>query len=83
MRLAHYNNRSTITSREIQAAFRLLLPDELAEHAVSELIKASRSIHVSSDFSVFHYTYSAIVYVFHMCLDNIIETALFRTTKCR
>ncbi|KAI4579719.1 hypothetical protein MJT46_001087 [Ovis ammon polii x Ovis aries] len=27
-RLAHYNKRSTITSREIQTAVRLLLPDE-------------------------------------------------------
>ncbi|EDX16150.1 GD14205 [Drosophila simulans] len=35
-RLAHYNKRSTITSREIQTAVRLLLPGELAKHAVSE-----------------------------------------------
>ncbi|RXG52300.1 Histone H2B [Armadillidium vulgare] len=34
-RLAHYNKRSTITSREIQTAVRLLLPRELAKHAVS------------------------------------------------
>ena len=34
-RLAHYNKRSTITSREIQPAVRLLLPGELAKHAVS------------------------------------------------
>jgi histone H2B len=34
-RLAHYNKRSTITSREIQTAVRLLLPGELAKHAVS------------------------------------------------
>ncbi|KAF7649053.1 hypothetical protein LDENG_00148100 [Lucifuga dentata] len=36
-RLAHYNKRSTITSREIQTAVRLLLP---AKHAVSEGTKA-------------------------------------------
>ncbi|XP_064467926.1 histone H2B-like [Ornithodoros turicata] len=35
-RLAHYNKRSTTTSREIQTAVRLLLPGELAKHAVSE-----------------------------------------------
>ena len=35
-RLAHYNKRSTITSREIQTAVRLLLPGELAKHAVSD-----------------------------------------------
>merc|ERR1711964_51067 len=39
-RLAHYNKRSTITSREIQTAVRLLLPGELAKHAVSQGTKA-------------------------------------------
>ena len=39
-RLANYNKRSTITSREIQTAVRLLLPGELAKHAVSEGTKA-------------------------------------------
>ncbi|XP_058931801.1 histone H2B type 1-A [Kogia breviceps] len=38
--LAHYDKRSTITSREIQTAVRLLLPGELAKHAVSEGTKA-------------------------------------------
>ncbi|XP_068390776.1 histone H2B type 3-B isoform X1 [Eschrichtius robustus] len=37
-RLAHYNKRSTITSREVQTAVRLLLPGELAKHAVSEVV---------------------------------------------
>ncbi|PIK51157.1 hypothetical protein BSL78_11946 [Apostichopus japonicus] len=39
-RLAHYNRKSTITSREVQTAVRLLLPGELAKHAVSEGTKA-------------------------------------------
>lgn len=39
-RLAQYNKRSTITSREVQTAVRLLLPGELAKHAVSEGTKA-------------------------------------------
>jgi histone H2B len=39
-RLAHYNKKRTITSREIQTAVRLLLPGELAKHAVSEGTKA-------------------------------------------
>ncbi|XP_059810927.1 uncharacterized protein LOC132383743 [Hypanus sabinus] len=39
-RLTHYNRRSTISSREIQTAVRLLLPGELAKHAVSEGTKA-------------------------------------------
>ena len=34
-RLAHYNKKSTITSREIQTSVRLLLPGELAKHAIS------------------------------------------------
>ncbi|KAI3374028.1 hypothetical protein L3Q82_022585 [Scortum barcoo] len=43
-RLAHYNKRSTITSREIQTAVRLLLPGELAKHAVSEGTKGRDQI---------------------------------------
>ena len=39
-RLAHYNKKPTITSREVQTAVRLLLPGELARHAVSEGTKA-------------------------------------------
>jgi histone H2B len=39
-RFSHYNKRSTISSREIQTAVRLLLPGELAKHAVSEGTKA-------------------------------------------
>ena len=36
-RLARYNKKPTITSREIQTAVRLLLSGELAKHDVSEL----------------------------------------------
>ncbi|XP_067883164.1 histone H2B 1/2-like [Heterodontus francisci] len=39
-RLANYNKRSTISCREIQSAVRVLLPGELAKHAVSEGTKA-------------------------------------------
>ncbi|AED90491.1 putative protein [Arabidopsis thaliana] len=39
-RLARYNKKPTITSREIQTAVRLVLPGELAKHAVSEGTKA-------------------------------------------
>ncbi|XP_067881422.1 histone H2B 1/2-like [Heterodontus francisci] len=39
-RLAQYNKRSTISSREMQTTVRLLLPGELAKHAVSEETKA-------------------------------------------
>jgi len=39
-RLVRYNKKSTLSSREIQTAVRLLLPGELAKHAVSEGTKA-------------------------------------------
>ena len=39
-RLGKYNQKKTISSREIQTAVRLLLPGELAKHAVSEGTKA-------------------------------------------
>ena len=39
-RLATYNKKATLSSREIQTAVRLMLPGELAKHAVSEGTKA-------------------------------------------
>lgn len=39
-RLVNYNKKSTITSREILSATRLLLTGELCKHAISEGIKA-------------------------------------------
>ncbi len=39
-RLCRYNKKATLSSREIQTAIRLLLPGELARHAVSEGTKA-------------------------------------------
>jgi len=39
-RLARYSKKSTLSSREIQTAIRLVLPGELAKHAVSEGTKA-------------------------------------------
>jgi len=38
--LTRYNKKSTLSSREIQTAVRLVLPGELAKHAVSEGTKA-------------------------------------------
>jgi hypothetical protein len=37
---ARYNKKSTLSSREIQTSVRLMLPGELAKHAVSEGTKA-------------------------------------------
>ena len=39
-RLVRYNKKQTLSSREVQTAVRLLLPGELAKHAVSEGTKA-------------------------------------------
>merc|ERR1712032_436759 len=39
-RLVRYNKRHTLSSREVQTAVRLLLPGELAKHAVVEGTKA-------------------------------------------
>jgi histone H2B len=39
-KLVRYNKKGTLTSREVQTAVRLLLPGELAKHAVSEGTKA-------------------------------------------
>ena len=39
-KLVSYNGKATISSREIQTAVRLVLPGELAKHAVSEGTKA-------------------------------------------
>ena len=39
-RLVSYSGKGTLSSREIQTAVRLVLPGELAKHAVSEGTKA-------------------------------------------
>jgi histone H2B len=38
--LAAYSKKSTISSREIQTSVRLILPGELAKHAISEGTKS-------------------------------------------
>ena len=39
-KLVRYNKKRTLSSREIQTAVKLLLPGELAKHAISEGTKA-------------------------------------------
>lgn len=39
-RLAQYSKKSTLSSREIQTAVKLLVPGELSKHAISEGTKA-------------------------------------------
>ena len=48
MRLGRYNKKNTLSSREVQTAVRLLLPGELAKHAVSEGTKAVTKYQSSS-----------------------------------
>ncbi|KAL1380663.1 hypothetical protein pipiens_014021 [Culex pipiens pipiens] len=47
-RLAQYNKRATISSREIQTAVRLLLPGELAKHAVAIIANGRTPAHYRS-----------------------------------
>ncbi|CAG9557765.1 unnamed protein product [Danaus chrysippus] len=67
-RLAHYNKRSTITSREVQTSVRLLLPGELAKHAVSEGTKAVTK-YTSSKIIIYYYS----LYKFQRIELNISE----------
>ena len=43
LELAAYSKKSTISSREIQTSVRLILPGELAKHAISEGTKSVTS----------------------------------------
>jgi len=45
--LASYSKKSTISSREIQTAVRLILPGELAKHAISEGTKSVTKVRQS------------------------------------
>ena len=47
-KLVRYNKKATLSSREIQTAVRLVLPGELARHAVSEGTKASSKINTKA-----------------------------------
>ena len=47
-KLARYNKKATLSSREIQTGVRLVLPGELAKHAVSEGTKAVTKFNTST-----------------------------------
>jgi histone H2B len=47
-KLVTYNSKATLSSREIQTACKLVLPGELAKHAVSEGTKAVTKIQGAS-----------------------------------
>ena len=46
--LASYSKKSTISSREIQTAVRLILPGELAKHAISEGTKSVTKVRATA-----------------------------------
>jgi len=46
--LAAYSKKSTISSREIQTAVRLILPGELSKHAISEGTKSVTKVRSQS-----------------------------------
>ncbi|KAK0480741.1 histone-fold-containing protein [Armillaria novae-zelandiae] len=48
-KLAAYSKKSTISSREIQTSVRLILPGELAKHAISEGTKSVTKVRLSFD----------------------------------
>jgi histone H2B len=50
--LVRYNKKKTISVREVQTSIRLILPGELAKHAVSEGTKAVTKVHQLSRLSV-------------------------------
>lgn len=58
-KLASYNKKSTISSREIQTAVRLILPGELAKHAVSEGTKAVTSMLLVNVWLIVEYSSSS------------------------
>ena len=54
--LAAYSKKSTISSREIQTSVRLILPGELAKHAISEGTKS-----VTSEYFVVYFYAIALI----------------------
>lgn len=62
--LAAYSKKSTISSREIQTSVRLILPGELAKHAISEGTKS-----VTSMFTIFSF-FSSCLFVFRILVSR-------------
>ena len=52
LELAAYSKKSTISSREIQTSVRLILPGELAKHAISEGTKSVTSMYLAANVKV-------------------------------
>ncbi|KAK0400496.1 hypothetical protein QR680_015280 [Steinernema hermaphroditum] len=71
-KLANYNKRSTISSREIQTAVRLVLPGELAKHAVSEGTKSvtKQTTNIPPTLGIFVYQLS-YTFAYIQCVMNL------------
>ena len=95
--LASYSKKSTISSREIQTAVRLILPGELAKHAISEgtksVTKVSRSqvdcevANLTSSHLVFQRWYQVNYQLLHLISFRCVvvyhtHAVAFHTSSC-
>ena len=61
-KLVRYNKKHTLSAREIQSAVKLLLPGELAKHAIIEGAKAVNKIGIYTPFLLAHLSQSIKCY---------------------
>ena len=64
-KLVRYNKKATLSSREVQTAVRLVLPGELAKHAVSEGTKA-----VTNPPPLKFFNFGNVICYFKLCSSN-------------
>ena len=64
-KLVRYNKKATLSSREVQTAVRLVLPGELAKHAVSEGTKA-----VTNSPPLKFFNFGNVICYFKLCSSN-------------
>lgn len=75
--LASYSKKSTISSREIQTSVRLILPGELAKHAISEGTKSVTF--VLNNFSFVHTLSNVFAHLQEVqCRRQVIVSLIFR-----
>ena len=77
-KLARYNKKPTVTSREIQTSVRLILPGELAKHAVSEGTKAVTSAFLFPNVSNVHNWTHLFLYFSHRVYLRVSATTTTR-----
>jgi len=79
LELAAYSKKSTISSREIQTSVRLILPGELAKHAISEGTKSVTSMFPYHDYLI---EYSSPLYRVLICWCQIDSDCCFMGSCC-